>query len=69
MDKSSKNSGSQNRQEKRKQELPAAGCDPKQRKISFVWPKSSARNDAAVVTETKVNILTKITISQSRNST
>ena len=69
MNKSSKKSGSQNRQEKRKQELLAAGSDPKQRKIGIVSPTSSARNDAAVVPETKVNILNKITISQSHNST
>ena len=69
MNKSSKKSDSQNRQEKRKQELLAAGSDPKQRKIGFVSPTSSARNDAAVVPETKVYILNKITISQSHNST
>lgn len=55
MDISSKKSGSQNRQEKRRQELLSGGSDPKQRKISFVSPTSCARSDAAVVTE--VNIL------------
>jgi hypothetical protein len=57
MDKTSKKSGSQNRQEKRRQELLAAGSDPKQRKISFASP--TARSDAAaagaVVTKTKVS--------------
>jgi hypothetical protein len=51
MDKTSKKSGSQNRQEKRRQELLAAGSDPKQRKISFASP--TARSDAAAADKGK----------------